>query len=526
MKASDFQDKSVLIYGKPGIGKTTAARLVAESLGFEVLEMNASDTRSKNSLKEQVAQLVDNQSMFRYCTNLSSNASSAANTKKRQCLIMDEVDGMSTGDRGGIAELLKIIRTSRMPIICIANDGRDQKLKSLRAYSMDMQFDAPPEQVIFVKMRNLCQKENLKITDQALRNIINSLDGDIRAIVTNLQFMAKRQTKEKSQQIMQGAQDVQKDSQIPNIFSLADSILRYHQNFPPRWNQMTVASKSEYLKGAPRPLKQFIDYYFYDTMFIPLLIEQNYINMHPYILKDVQEPHLSDQRFKRINSAAESISFSDLVDVRIRRDQAWEVAPLHAVTSTIVPSLFVRGNYHRVMPYDSHSIKFPSILGKSSAARKNQVELGDLSASISTTGNASGVDLILDGYAEMLDRKFGTILKTDDGIDEAIKLMQEYNLSRSDLDLLAKHAQCIMPTGALSFSGVSANTKRALTKAYKEQIGGESVGRVAKAKRGKSLDEASESDEDETDDEPEFKPVVTKKKTASFASKKRKSKKK
>lgn len=42
--------RAVLISGPPGIGKTSAAHLVAESLGYSVVEFNASDTRSKRSL--------------------------------------------------------------------------------------------------------------------------------------------------------------------------------------------------------------------------------------------------------------------------------------------------------------------------------------------------------------------------------------------------------------------------------------------------------------------------------------------
>lgn len=42
--------KAVLLSGPPGIGKTSAAKIVCNDLGFEVLETNASDTRNKNSI--------------------------------------------------------------------------------------------------------------------------------------------------------------------------------------------------------------------------------------------------------------------------------------------------------------------------------------------------------------------------------------------------------------------------------------------------------------------------------------------
>ena len=42
---------SIILWGPPGIGKTSAARIICEALGFEVLEMNASDTRNKNAIQ-------------------------------------------------------------------------------------------------------------------------------------------------------------------------------------------------------------------------------------------------------------------------------------------------------------------------------------------------------------------------------------------------------------------------------------------------------------------------------------------
>lgn len=56
------------------------------------------------------------------------------------CLIMDEVDGMSGGDRGGVSELITIIKASKVPVICICNDKYSQKLKSLRNSCMELDF--------------------------------------------------------------------------------------------------------------------------------------------------------------------------------------------------------------------------------------------------------------------------------------------------------------------------------------------------------------------------------------------------
>lgn len=52
--------KACLLSGPPGIGKTSAARIVCKQLGYEVLETNASDTRNKNSINNMLTVLSSN----------------------------------------------------------------------------------------------------------------------------------------------------------------------------------------------------------------------------------------------------------------------------------------------------------------------------------------------------------------------------------------------------------------------------------------------------------------------------------
>ena len=51
----------------------------------------------------------------------SYNLDESKNLNK-SLIIMDEVDGMSSGDRGGITAIINLIKTSKVPIICICND--------------------------------------------------------------------------------------------------------------------------------------------------------------------------------------------------------------------------------------------------------------------------------------------------------------------------------------------------------------------------------------------------------------------
>lgn len=81
--------RAALISGPPGVGKTTTARLVAKGLGYQVMETNASDTRSRKAILEPLK------------SSSESNSLTFKGRVVKSLLIMDEVDGMCAGDRGG-----------------------------------------------------------------------------------------------------------------------------------------------------------------------------------------------------------------------------------------------------------------------------------------------------------------------------------------------------------------------------------------------------------------------------------------
>lgn len=77
---------------------------------------------------------------------------------RKSVLIMDEVDGMSGGDRGGVADLISSIKSSHIPIICICNDKYSQKLKSLINYCLPLAYRKPTKQQVQFKHQKLSGK--------------------------------------------------------------------------------------------------------------------------------------------------------------------------------------------------------------------------------------------------------------------------------------------------------------------------------------------------------------------------------
>ena len=124
--------KGFYIYGSSGVGKTTFVANILKELNYDVIRYDAGDVRNK-SLIDAIAS-----------NNISScNVLDMMNKKIRKiAILMDEIDGMNSGDKGGLNALIKLIRQKKTkkqkqenmtlnPIICIGNYNIDKKIKEL-----------------------------------------------------------------------------------------------------------------------------------------------------------------------------------------------------------------------------------------------------------------------------------------------------------------------------------------------------------------------------------------------------------
>lgn len=216
--------KAALLSGSPGVGKTTTAHLVCRELMYDIVEFNASDTRSKRLLKEEVSSLLSNKSLAGYLTGAETKVS------QRHVLIMDEVDGMAGNeDRGGVAELIALIKESRIPVICMCNDRNSPKIRSLANHCFDLRFHKPTINQIRGAMMSVCFKEGIKLEAGAMDEIIIGTGNDIRQTLNHLAlYSASKDVKLEVNDAKKNAQMSEKDVKIVsfvivNVFLLKSS---------------------------------------------------------------------------------------------------------------------------------------------------------------------------------------------------------------------------------------------------------------------------------------------------------------
>lgn len=179
--------KAALLSGPPGVGKTTTAQLVAKHLGFDIIEFNASDTRSKKLLQSQVSELLSNKTLHGYF-----NGNNEKLTQK-QVLLMDEVDGMAGNeDRGGMQELITLIKNTSVPIICMCNDRSHQKMRTLTTYCFDLSYGRPRVEQIKGAILSICFKEKVKISPKTIEEIVLATNNDVRQSLNSISLIAAK----------------------------------------------------------------------------------------------------------------------------------------------------------------------------------------------------------------------------------------------------------------------------------------------------------------------------------------------
>ena len=172
--------KPCLIYGPPGVGKTCFVYAFAHEKGFEVIEFNASDFRDAQTIREVLEPAVAQKSLF----------------GRGKIFLIDEIDGISgKEDRGGIAEILRMLPKCRNPVIFTANDPWDPKLRVIREVSELIEFKKISVRDIEKRLAEILKAEGIEAEPNVLRQIAQRNEGDLRGAINDLELVARGKKK-------------------------------------------------------------------------------------------------------------------------------------------------------------------------------------------------------------------------------------------------------------------------------------------------------------------------------------------
>ena len=248
IKKFPSEKKAVILYGPAGTGKTSLAYALAHENNCEILELNASDLRNREQLDKILKPASEQQSL----------------SGRAKVLLVDEADGLSTADRGGLPELLSLIDKTKFPIIITANDIWQQKFNLLRKRTEMIPMKGVNYKTVFSILKEIAEKEKIPASSEILMSIAVKSRGDIRAALNDLQSVqlvnvpSDLDERDKEEDIFNVLRQIFKDLVNKNTLKLYDTVnmsldeilLWLEENIPYEYKGEELARAYEMLSKA------------------------------------------------------------------------------------------------------------------------------------------------------------------------------------------------------------------------------------------------------------------------------------
>lgn len=319
--AEDWEqgDSPVLLHGQAGTGKTSLVEALANDLGYELVETNASDVRTKKKLKSELKEATRQASFF----------------GSQKIILIDEVDGMSSTDRGGTKELNRIVDESRFPVVMTANDAYDSKIRSLREKSELIELGSVHTNSIAAHLKQILEEESVEYEEDAVKRIARQAGGQMRSAINDLESVARGRNKLTSDNLGSlGYRDSEKD-----VFEALKMVFK----------TSTARTANEATNGLDEDADTFMQ----------------------WLRENVPREY---QKSDDVARAYNWLSRADVFNGRIRQTHNWKLLKYVYLLSTVGVALSKQEKYEGWTRY-----QYPSKIqkmGSSRAARNRMEEIG------------------------------------------------------------------------------------------------------------------------------------------------------
>jgi len=329
-------NKGIYIYGAPGSGKTTFVTRLLEEMKYDVIKYDAGDVRNTSLIETITSNNISSRNVLHMMNK----------TVKKIVIVMDEIDGMNSGDKGGITSLIKLIRQKKTkkqrledvtmnPIICIGNYFVDKKMKELMKVCNTFELKMPTKQQTSDILNQIIPPEKINMS-----LILDYVQGDLRKI----QFIKK---------IYDNSPELLNDSLIKNILHLKS------QNEDSK--QIT-----KLLINNPKPIgehNKFINET--DRTIVALLWHENII--------DMISSKKNEKTIPFYLKILDNMCFADYMDRITFQNQIWQFNEMSSMMKTFHNNKI----YHDTFPdnanqFEPNEVRFTKVLTKYSTEYNNQ----------------------------------------------------------------------------------------------------------------------------------------------------------
>ena len=383
--------KGIYVYGDPGSGKSSFVINILKELDYDIIKYDAGDIRNKS--------IIDN---FTKHNMSDKNVLSLFNKKVRRiAIIMDEIDGMNNGDKGGINTLIKLIRPKKTkkqkleevtlnPIICIGNYHIDKKIKELMKVCNIIELKTPNHNQVSTIIKTTIPD----IEEQLKNKLINYIQGDLRKL--NCIFDIYRNNK-----------DILRTNLLDNIFQLKSynddtkkTTNKLINNYYPINEHLTIMNET-------------------DRTIVGLLWHENII--------DVLSKHDKSISISFYLKQLENICFADYIDRITFQKQIWQFNEMSSLIKTFNNNKIYHEYFKKKPKYNPVEVRFTKVLTKYSTEYNNSLFIQNLCQQL-------GFDK-KDLFAFFYDIKN----KYDD--NNILNIFENYELTKLDINRIYRYLE-------------------------------------------------------------------------------------
>jgi len=175
------KQRAAFLYGPPGVGKTCTVTALAADQGYELIEVNASDHRTKKKLNALIGRSIHQRVTI---------------TGKRRMVLFDELEGVS--EHGGIRAIASIIKKAEVPIVLIATsigERWEDKFRPLKDISLHIKYTAVPFSQSLARLKMIVGELEIHVDEDVLELLADRSRGDLRSMINDLEAIARGRTR-------------------------------------------------------------------------------------------------------------------------------------------------------------------------------------------------------------------------------------------------------------------------------------------------------------------------------------------